>query len=64
MAHKTLINGTAYNITGGKSLVSGTAYNISGGKTMVGGTTYGVSIGGDEYEIADTAVLYNTGDFV
>lgn len=45
MAHKTLVGGTAYNISGGKSMVSGTAYNIKGGKTLVGGTGYNVSFG-------------------
>lgn len=43
MAHKTLVNGTAYDITGGKTLVSGTSYNIAGGKTLVGGTGYDIS---------------------
>lgn len=42
MAHKTLIGGTAYEISGGKTLVGGTAYEISGGKTLVGGTAYEV----------------------
>lgn len=42
MAHKTLIGGTAYEISGGKTLVSGTAYSIDMGKTLVGGTTYEV----------------------
>lgn len=42
MAHKTLINGTAYEIKGGKTLVNGTAYEIKGGKTLVGGTAYGI----------------------
>ena len=43
MAHKTLVGGTAYNITGGKSMVSGTTYSISGGKTMVDGTAYNIN---------------------
>ena len=42
MAHKTLINGTAYEIKGGKTLIGGTAYKIEGGKTLVGGTAYKV----------------------
>ena len=42
MAHKTLIGGTAYEISGGKTLVDGTAYSIDKGKTMVGGTVYEV----------------------
>ncbi len=42
MAHKTLINGTAYSVSGGKTLVNGTAYSIKNGKTLVGGTAYGI----------------------
>lgn len=42
MAHKTLIGGTSYEISGGKTLVNGTAYSISGGKTLVGGTAYNI----------------------
>lgn len=45
MAHKTLINGTAYEISGGKTLVNGTAYEIKNGKTRVGGTAYEVGFG-------------------
>ena len=43
MAHKTLINGTEYEITGGKTLVNGTEYSISNGKTLVDGTEYDIS---------------------
>lgn len=42
MAHKTLINGTAYEISGGRTLVNGTGYSIDKGKTLVGGTAYEV----------------------
>lgn len=45
MAHKTLVGGTVYSISGGKTLVNGTAYKVSGGKTLVGGTGYGVQFG-------------------
>ena len=31
MAHKTLVNGTAYEISGGKTLVGGTAYEVGFG---------------------------------
>lgn len=44
MAHKTMINGTAYKISGGKTLVNGTAYKIKGGKTLVNGTAYNISL--------------------
>ena len=42
MAHKTLIGGTAYEVSGGKTLVDGTAYSIKNGKTLVEGTAYEV----------------------
>lgn len=42
MAHKALIGGTAYEISGGKTLVNGTAYSIDKGKTLVGGAAYEV----------------------
>lgn len=42
MAHKTLISGTVYEISGGKTLIDGTAYSIDKGKTLVGGTAYEV----------------------
>lgn len=42
MAHKTLVGGTAYEISGGKTLVDGTAYSIKNGKTLVDGTAYEV----------------------
>ena len=40
MAHKTLIDGVAYEISGGKTLVDGTAYSIKNGKILAGGTAY------------------------
>lgn len=46
MAHKTRIDGTSYEISGGKTLVNGTAYSISGGKTLVDGTAYEIGFGG------------------
>ena len=65
MSHKTLVGGTAYNITGGKSMVSGTAYNITGGRTLVGGTGYNIGFGGSSGDqIADTAMLYSDGNMV
>ena len=48
MAHKSLIDGTAYEISGGKTLVDGTAYSIKNGKTLVDGASYEVifTVGG------------------
>ena len=45
MAHKTLINGTAYEVTGGKCLVNGTSYDIKKGRTLIGGTGYDITFG-------------------
>ena len=43
MAHKTLVGGTAYGISGGTTLVSGTSYSVKNGKALVNGTTYDIS---------------------
>lgn len=65
MAHKTLINGTSYNTSGGKTLINGTAYNLKNGKTLVGGTVYGIEFGAKETGEIDLASLapgvYQTG---
>lgn len=43
MAHKTLVNGTVYEVKGGKCLVNGTVYNIKKGRTLINGTGYDVT---------------------
>lgn len=43
MSHKTLVNGTAYEVKGGKCLVNGTVYSIKKGRTLIGGTGYDVT---------------------
>ena len=45
MAHKTLVGGTDYGISGGKCLIGGTAYSIKNGRTLVGGTGYDIPFG-------------------
>lgn len=40
MAHKTLINGTSYDIKSGRTLIGGTGYDIKKGRTLIGGTGY------------------------
>lgn len=45
MAHKTLVGGTAYDITGGKTLVEGTSYSVKNGKVLIGGAAYDISFG-------------------
>lgn len=47
MSHKTMIDGVAYEIDGGKTLIDGTAYSIDKGKTLVGGTAYEVGFATD-----------------
>lgn len=59
MAHRSLVNGTIYEITGGKSMVSGTTFSIAGGRTLVNGTGYSIGFGSSL-----TAMLYSDGDFV
>ena len=43
MAHKTLISGTAYSVTGGRELIGGTGYSIKKGRTLIGGTRYDIT---------------------
>ena len=45
MAHKTLVNGTAYEVNGGKCLVGGTSYDIKNGRTLINGTGYDITFG-------------------
>lgn len=40
--HKALINGTDYEVRGGKCLVNGTVYDIQKGRTLIGGTGYDI----------------------
>lgn len=42
MAHRTKINGTAYEIKGGRTKVGGTGYDVKKGRTKVGGTGYDI----------------------
>ena len=42
MAHKTIVDGTEYAITGGKCMIDGTVYEIKNGKTLIDGTGYSI----------------------
>lgn len=42
MAHKTLISGTAYSVTGSRELISGTGYAKKKGRVLVNGTGYDI----------------------
>lgn len=59
MAHKTLINGTAYNVVSGTSMIDGAQYNIVGGKTLIDGTGYNIN-----FALPKTAMLYWDGSLV
>ena len=54
MSHKTLVNGTVYEVDGGKTLIDGVAYSIDKGKTLVGGTAYEVGFAGPMATVAIT----------
>lgn len=41
--HKTLIDGTGYEIKSGSVLIAGTGYDIKKGRTLIGGTGYDIS---------------------
>ena len=43
MAHKTRVNGTIYDVKGGKCLVGGTSYDIKKGRTIINGTGYDIT---------------------
>ena len=43
MAHKTNIDGTTYDISGGKCNINGVKYNINKGKTLIDGTGYDIN---------------------
>lgn len=43
MGHKILVDGTVYELTGGRGLVDGTGYNIKKGRTLIDGTGYDIS---------------------
>ena len=46
MAHRTLIGGTGYTVTGGTDLIDGTARSRAAGRTLVDGTAYAIGFGG------------------
>lgn len=68
MAHKTLIGGTAYEVSGGKCNVNGTAYSIKSGKTKIGGTGYDINFSNEilasELSVGSTVKLMENGKLV
>ena len=59
-SHKTLIDGTAYVVKGGRELIGGTGYDCKAGKTLIGGTAFTVpfSKGIPLNTITPGAILY------
>lgn len=53
-AHKTLINGTAYEVKGGKCMVNGTVYNILKGRTLIDGTGWDITFPSAEPDVSKT----------
>ena len=45
MSHKTIVNGTVYEVNAENCLVNGTAYSIKKGRTLIGGTGYDITFG-------------------
>lgn len=60
MAHKTLISGTSYSVTGGRELIGGTGYAKKKGRVLVNGTGYDIpfSKGIPLNTITPGAILY------
>lgn len=59
MSHKTRVNGTLYDVTGGKCLIGGTGYDIKKGKTLVGGTGYDIAFGSKTWVINKDNFTFN-----
>lgn len=58
--HKTLIDGTGYEIKSGRVLIAGTGYDIKKGRTLIGGTGYDVKFSVPVGELAvGTSVFMN-----
>ena len=57
MAHKTLINGTSYNIKKGRTLVGGTGYDIKKGRTLIDGTGYDIPFGKKIAELTEGTII-------
>ena len=58
MAHKTLIDGTAYAVKGGRDLIAGTGYAKKQGETLIDGTEHAISFGIPLSTITPGAILY------
>lgn len=60
--HKTMIDGTGYEIKSGRVLIAGTGYDIKKGRTLIDGTGYDIKFGVSVGELAvGTSVYMNVG---
>ena len=56
--HKTLIDGTGYEIKSGRALIAGTGYDIKKGRTLIGGTGYDIKFATPIGELLAGTVVY------
>lgn len=60
--HKTLIDGTGYEIKSGRVLIAGTGYDVKKGRTLIDGTGYDIKLGTPVGELpVGTSVYMNVG---
>lgn len=52
----TLINGTSYDVKGGKCLVNGTVYSVKKGRTLISGTGYDITLPGIGIRVSTLSV--------
>lgn len=62
MAHKTMIDGTAYSIASGKTTVDGTTYSILRGGVLIDGTKYSINFTPPELVLYDVDVSSAPGE--
>lgn len=56
--HKTLIDGSGYEIKSGRVLIAGTGYDVKKGRTLIGGTGYDIKLGVPVGELAVGSSVY------
>lgn len=60
MAHKTMIGGTVYDITGGKCLVGGTIYDVKKGIAKINGTGYDIEFSPPKFTVTNIGLEGST----
>ena len=58
--HKALVNGTVYEVKGGKCMVGGTVYNILKGRTLIDGTGWDIALPSAEPDVSKTWTFNST----